>query len=81
MTVTLQHVSKSALLAAAIACITAGTKLIETDLYAGIILIVVGVVLIIVYAYLLETQTVSAAVKTLRRELEKGERKRDPESN
>ena len=80
MTVTLQSVSKSALLAAAIACITAGTKLIETDLYAGIILIV-GVALIIVYAYLLETQTVSAAVKTLRRELEKGERKRDCESD
>ena len=69
---TLQIVSKSALLAAGIACITAGTKLIETDLYAGIILMVVGVVLIITYAYLLETQTVNRAVKTVRRELEKG---------
>ena len=68
----LQTISKSVLLTCAIACITAGTKLIETDLYAGIILIVVGVALIIIYAYLLEKQTVSAAVKTVRRELEKG---------
>jgi len=76
-----RNVSKSALLAAAIACITAGANLIETDLYAGIILIVVGVVLIIIYAYFLEKQTVNAALKTLRRELRKDERKRDRESD
>ena len=76
-----RNVSKSALLAVAIACITAGTKLIESDLYAGIILIVVGVALVVIYAYFLERQTVDRALKTLRRELRKGERKRDRESD
>ena len=78
-----RNVSKYSLLVAAITCITAGTKLIETDLYAGIILILVGIALILIYAYLLEKwkQTVNRALKTLRRELEKGERKRHRESN
>ena len=78
-----RNVSKYSLLAAAITCITVGTKLIETDLYAGIILILVGIALILIYAYLLEKwkQTVNRALKTLRRELEKGERKRHRESN
>lgn len=69
----LQRVSKSAVLAGAIACVTAGAKLVETDLYAGIALLLIGIALIVVYAYLLEKQTVSAALKTLRRELRKGE--------
>jgi hypothetical protein len=60
-------------LAGAIACVTAGAKLVETDLYAGIALLLIGIALIVVYAYLLEKQTVSAALKTLRRELRKGE--------
>jgi len=67
----LQRVSKSALLAGAIACVTAGVKFLETDLYVGIILLLLGIALIIAYAYLLEKQTVSAALKTLRRELRK----------
>ena len=74
-----RNVSKSTLLAVAIACITAGTKLIETDLYGGIILIIVGVVLVVIYAYFLEKQTVDACLKTLRRELD--ERKTNRESD
>jgi len=73
----LQRVSKSALLVAAITCVTAGVKLLETDLYVGILLILLGIALIIAYAYLLEKQTVTAALKTLRRELRKSERARD----
>ena len=69
MSTLLQRVSKSALLAVAITCVTAGVKLLETDLYVGIVLLLIGIALIIAYAYLLEKQTVSGALKTLRREL------------
>jgi len=67
----LREISKSALLAAAIACITAGVKLLDTDVSTAIVLIVVGAALIVLYAYLLEIQTVEKALKTLRKELGK----------
>ncbi len=42
------------ILALAISLITAGVEIIETNLYAGVALLVVGIALILVWVYLLE---------------------------
>jgi len=60
--------SKSALLTAAVACVTTGVKLLDSDIFAGAILIALGLGLIFSYAILLEKQAVEAAVKALRKE-------------
>jgi len=76
MPLSLLEVSKSAILAAGIACITAGTKLLETDIYSAIVLILVGVALIVIYGYLLEKQASEKAARMVRKEMERdvGER-------
>ena len=66
-------VSKSALLAAAISCVTAGVKLLEEDVNVAVALILIGLALIIAYAYLLEKQTVEEAYKKTLARLKKGE--------
>jgi len=54
---------KTSLLAAAIACISAGTELIRKgDILAGVILIVLGLGLIALYSYMVEQQAMRAAV-------------------
>lgn len=54
---------KGALLALAVSLITAGSKLVETDLYAGVALLVVGIALIIIWAFLIDKQAREAGEK------------------
>jgi len=71
--------SKSALLTAAVACVTTGVKLLDSDIFAGAILIALGLCLIFSYAILIEKQAVEGAVKALRKDAHvgKGDREGD----
>jgi len=69
--------SKSAILTAAVACVSTGVKLLDSDIFAGAILIALGLCLIFSYAILLERQAVEGAVKALRREGYVGKRDRE----
>jgi len=64
--------SKSALLTAAIACVTAGVKLLDSDVFAAVILIALGLGLIFSYITLLEKQAVEVAVDQALAEKDKG---------
>ena len=59
--------SKSALLTAAVACVSTGVNLLDSDIFAGAILIALGLGLIFSYAILLEKQAVEGSVEALRR--------------
>lgn len=67
----LREASKGVLFTVAIACLLAGSNLIQSELdserYSGIILIALGIALIILYSYLLERQTTEKAVERVRR--------------
>jgi len=52
----LETTGKATLFAVAISAITAGIKIIEIDLWTGVALLLVGVALIVVWAYLVERQ-------------------------
>jgi len=67
----LEIAGKGTLLALAISLITAGSKLVETDLYAGIALLVVGVALIIIWVYLIDREAREAGEKTAEKAFEK----------
>jgi len=71
--------SKSALLTAAVACVSTGVKLLDSDIFAGAILIALGLGLIFSYAILLERQAVEEAVEALGKEgyVGKGDREGD----
>jgi len=71
--------SKSALLTAAVACVSTGVKLLDSDIFAGAILVALGLCLIFSYAILIERQAVEGAVKALRKEgyVGKGDREGD----
>jgi len=66
--------SKSALLTAAVACVSTGVNLLDSDIFAGAILIALGLGLIFSYAVLLEKQAAEAAIKALRKESYVGKR-------
>ena len=55
--------SKSALLTIAVSCITAGINLIKTDLYGGLALLIIGFALVVVFAFLVESQVTSKVEK------------------
>ena len=71
--------SKSALLTAAVACVSTGVNLLDSDIFAAIILVALGLGLIFSYAVLLEKQAAEAAVKALGKEsyVGKGDREGD----
>jgi len=77
----LEIAGKGTLFAVAISVITAGTRLITTDFYAGLACLVAGIALVVVWAVLIDYQArkeASETVKRLVREMEerKLERKR-----
>ena len=69
--------SKSALLTAAVACVTTGVKLLNSDIFASAILIALGLGLIFSYAILLERHAVKRADKALRKDVYVGEGDRE----
>lgn len=81
----LEIAGKGTLFAVAISVITAGTRLVTTDFYAGLACLVAGIALMVVWAFLIDYQArkeASEAVKRFMRELEgrKLERKRHSKS-
>jgi len=60
---------KSSLFTVGIGCIVAGSNLLQSNLEAGIILIVLGIALIVLYSFLLEKQTVEKASKLVLKEV------------
>ena len=61
------------MLTAGIACISVGVELLRRgDIWAGIILVVLGLSLVLVYTYLVEVQASARAVKVVRGYLEGG---------
>ena len=63
--------AKAGLLTAGIACISVGVELLRRgDIWAGIILVVLGLSLVLVYTYLVEVQASARAVKVVRGYLE-----------
>jgi hypothetical protein len=77
----LETASKPVLFTVAIACLTAGVKLLETDLYTGIILLIIGIALVLAYAYLLERQTAEKATEKVLRKMGEIEGKGSCKSN
>jgi len=67
-------VGKSALFTAGVACVVAGSNLTEVNITASIILIVLGIILIVVYTYLVERQTARKVVSMVLQRI--GRRKR-----
>jgi ferritin-like metal-binding protein YciE len=65
------------LFAIAISLITAGSKLIETDLYGGITLLVVGIGLITIWAFLIDREAKQAGEKAAEKAVEKTLEKRE----
>jgi len=59
----LEIAGKGTLFAVAISLITAGSKLIETDFYAGLATLIVGIGLIIIWAFLIDKQAREAGEK------------------
>jgi len=57
------QVAKSGLFTAGVGCIAAGSKLVESDVRTGVMLIVLGIAIVMIYAYFLEKQTTEKAVK------------------
>jgi len=65
--------AKAGLLTAGIACISVGVELLRrNDIWAGIILVALGLALVLVYTYLLEVQASARAVQVVRGYLEGG---------
>lgn len=62
---------KGTILAIAISLITAGSKLIETDFYAGLTTLIVGITLIIIWVYLLDREARQAGEKAAEEAFEK----------
>jgi len=67
----LEVAGKGTLFAAAISLITAGSSLIATNLYAGITLLVVGLGLVTVWAFLIDKQVQEAGEKAAEKAFEK----------
>jgi len=67
--------SKTAIFTAGVACITVGSNLLESNLLGAVILIILGIVLIILYTYLIEKQSAEKALKLTADFLSKSRRK------
>jgi len=67
----LEIAGKGTLFAVAISLITAGSKLIETDLYAGVAMLIVGIALIIIWAFLIDKQAREAGEKVAEKAFER----------
>ena len=67
----LEIAGKGTLFAVAISLITAGSKLIETDLYAGLVMLIVGIALTIIWAFLIDKQAREAGEKAAEKAFEK----------
>ncbi len=78
----LEIASKGTIFAVAISLITAGSNIIEENLYAGVALLVSGVALIVIWAYLIDWQArkeareaVSKAFKEFKLKTKRGKEK------
>jgi uncharacterized PurR-regulated membrane protein YhhQ (DUF165 family) len=67
----LSGASKGTLLAAAISLITAGSQLVSSDFKAGLTCLTVGVVLVIVWAYLIDRQARRAGEEAAEKAVER----------
>jgi hypothetical protein len=67
----LEVAGKGTLFAVAISMITAGSNIIREDFYAGLACLVVGVALIIIWAYLIDWQARREAREAARQAFEK----------
>jgi len=71
MAATFEVAGKGALLTVAVSLITSGSKLVETDLYAGIALLVAGIALVIAWSILIDKEAKTEAMKAAKQEVEK----------
>jgi hydrogenase-4 membrane subunit HyfE len=67
----LEIAGKGTLFAVAISAITGGSQLISSDFYAGIALLLVGIALIIIWAFLIDWEAKREAVKAAEKAFEK----------
>jgi len=59
--------AKAGLLTAGIACISVGVDLLRrNEIWAGVILVVLGLALVLVYTYLVEVQASARAVRVVK---------------
>ncbi|MEM2355187.1 MAG: hypothetical protein QXO00_02575 [Candidatus Bathyarchaeia archaeon] len=76
---TFQTASKTALFTVGVACIVAASNLLQSNLTASIILIVLGIVLILLYTHLIEKQSAERALKLAMKKLGKEAEKSESE--
>jgi uncharacterized membrane protein (DUF106 family) len=71
MVETLQVAGKATLFSIAISLITAGSTLVKDNLYPGLIVLVVGVILIIIWSILIEKEARAEARKAAQEAFQK----------
>jgi hypothetical protein len=67
----LEIAGKGVLFATAISLITAGSQLIESNLYGGIALLVVGVALVVIWAFLIDYEARREGERAVREAFER----------